>query len=71
MVLNGDWDIKTALKGSRMAVGDPDHVPAGQYTKQALENLKLWQAAEPLLARANNVRAALAFSWTGWSTAWA
>ncbi|MCU8032232.1 MAG: molybdate ABC transporter substrate-binding protein [Shewanella oncorhynchi] len=60
VVLNGDWDIKAALKGSRMAVGDPDHVPAGQYAKQALENLKLWQAAEPLLARANNVRAALA-----------
>lgn len=59
ITLNGEWDIKAALKGSRLAVGDPSHVPAGQYAKQALEKLNLWQVAEPLLARANNVRAAL------------
>ncbi|QDZ89908.1 molybdate ABC transporter substrate-binding protein [Shewanella decolorationis] len=60
VTLNSDWDIKAAVNGSRLAVGDPDHVPAGQYAKQALENLNLWKTAEPLLARANNVRAALA-----------
>lgn len=60
VVLNSDWDIKAALAGNRMAVGDPAHVPAGQYAKQALETLGLWQVADPLLARANNVRAALA-----------
>ncbi|GIU08633.1 molybdate ABC transporter substrate-binding protein [Shewanella glacialipiscicola] len=60
VTLNSDWDIKAALQGNRMAVGDPDHVPAGQYAKQALESLNLWKTAEPLLARANNVRAALA-----------
>lgn len=47
-------------KDQRLAVGDPSHVPAGIYAKQALENLKLWSDVEPRLARADNVRAALA-----------
>ncbi|WP_163648447.1 molybdate ABC transporter substrate-binding protein [Modicisalibacter sp. 'Wilcox'] len=44
----------------RLAVGNPDHVPAGIYARQALESLGEWQALEPRLARADNVRAALA-----------
>ena len=46
--------------GDRIAVGDPDHVPAGIYAREALENLGLWQAAEARLARTGDVRAALA-----------
>lgn len=49
-----------ALGDGRLAVGDPAHVPAGRYAKQALEYYELWQLAEPRLARAENVRAALA-----------
>lgn len=45
----------------RIATGDPAHVPAGRYARQALEALGLWQTAEPRLARADNVRAALLF----------
>lgn len=48
------------LKGQRLAVGDPDHVPAGIYARQALENLGSWQQLSPLMARSNSVRAALA-----------
>ncbi|WP_048305763.1 molybdate ABC transporter substrate-binding protein [Halomonas sp. PR-M31] len=44
----------------RLSVGDPDHVPAGIYSKQALQSLGEWDALEPRLARADNVRAALA-----------
>ena len=44
----------------RIAVGDPAHVPAGIYARQALEHLGLWPQAEPRLARAENVRSALA-----------
>ena len=44
----------------RIAVGDPDHVPAGIYAKQALTSLAQWDAVNPRLARADNVRAALA-----------
>jgi len=58
--LTPQWNITQAVGDSRIAVGDPDHVPAGRYAKQALSNLGLWQHAMPLLARANNVRGALA-----------
>lgn len=44
----------------RIAVGDPEHVPAGIYAKQALTHLGQWDAVEDRLARADNVRAALA-----------
>jgi molybdate transport system substrate-binding protein len=45
----------------RLAIGDPDHVPAGIYGKAALEKLGVWQQVLPRLARASDVRAALAF----------
>lgn len=44
----------------RLAMADPDAVPAGRYGKAALESLGLWATAAPRLARAENVRAALA-----------
>lgn len=59
VTVNADWDLSAALAGTRLAVGDPAHVPAGRYAKQALEYLQLWSQAKPLLARANNVRSAL------------
>ncbi|MEX1109477.1 MAG: molybdate ABC transporter substrate-binding protein [Dongiaceae bacterium] len=51
----------TSLLGAdgRLSVGDPDHVPAGIYAKEALESLGLWAITEPRLARAEDVRAAL------------
>nr|WP_067296477.1 molybdate ABC transporter substrate-binding protein [Marinobacterium profundum] len=58
--LHPDWDLAGALGDSRLALGDPDHVPAGRYAKEALQWLGLWPVAEPRLARANNVRGALA-----------
>lgn len=57
-VQNTQWQI--ALKDSYLAVGDPAHVPAGKYAQEALTSLNQWQAVENKLARANNVRAALA-----------
>jgi len=53
-----DWSV--LLKGGRLAVCDPDHVPAGIYAKEALQKLGLLRALEPKLARANNVRSAMA-----------
>lgn len=53
-----DW--KALLNGGRLAVGDPDHVPAGIYAKEALQKLGAWDELSPLMARANDVRAALA-----------
>ncbi|SLM63790.1 MULTISPECIES: molybdate ABC transporter substrate-binding protein [Dickeya] len=53
-----DW--KSLLKGGRLSVGDPDHVPAGLYAKEALQTLNAWETLSPLMARANDVRAAMA-----------
>ncbi len=44
---------------TRIAVGDPAHVPAGRYARQALEALGWWDSLEGLLMPALDVRAAL------------
>ncbi|QIA65538.1 molybdate ABC transporter substrate-binding protein [Vibrio astriarenae] len=51
--------ILKLLQGTRLAVGDPKHVPAGIYTQQAFESLGMWNDLQSHLARANNVRSAL------------
>ncbi len=50
-----------ALLGDRgrMAIGDPAHVPAGIYARQALERLGLWNDVSNRLALTDNVRGAL------------
>jgi molybdate transport system substrate-binding protein len=58
--LSKGMDLASLLDGGRLAVGDPAHVPAGRYTRQSLEWLGAWAAAEPRLARADSVRAAMA-----------
>lgn len=50
-----------ALGNGRLAIADPDGVPAGRYAKEALTRLAVWTLVENRLARAENVRAALAF----------
>lgn len=55
---NTDW--KSLLKGQRLSVGDPDHVPAGIYAKEALQNLGAWDVLSGQLAPGNSVRVALA-----------
>ena len=54
------FDLAGALGDGRLAMGDPDHVPAGIYGQAALESLGVWDAVAPHVARADNVRAALA-----------
>lgn len=44
----------------RIAVGDPLSVPAGQYAKEALEKLGLYETLSPRLVPSKDVRAALA-----------
>lgn len=58
--LGPDLPLRELLGDSRLAVGDPAHVPAGIYAKQALEALGLWDQVADRLAQASNVRAALA-----------
>jgi molybdate transport system substrate-binding protein len=50
------------LSGARvkkLAIGNPKTVPAGQYAEQALTRLGLWQALQPRLVLAENVRQVL------------
>ena len=53
--------LAAALAGGRLAVANPDAVPAGKYAKAALTKFGVWSSVEGQLARAENVRAALAF----------
>jgi len=43
----------------RISVGDPAHVPAGRYARQALQALGWWEDVSPLLVPSQDVRAAL------------
>ncbi len=52
--------LREALGSGRLAIGDPAHVPAGIYARQALEALGLWDQIAGRLAQAGNVRMALA-----------
>ena len=55
-----DFDFAGAFAG-RLALGDPDHVPAGQYARQALEKLGWWPVLKSRIAPAPDVRAALVY----------
>jgi molybdate transport system substrate-binding protein len=58
--LTRDLPLRELLGDGRLAIGDPAHVPAGIYAKQALEALGLWDQVADRLAQSSNVRAALA-----------
>ncbi len=53
------------LARERFAMGDPRHVPAGIYAKQALEALGLWASVVQNAAFGENVRVALALAARG------
>jgi molybdate transport system substrate-binding protein len=55
------FDLVSALGGGRLATGDPDFVPAGEYARAALTRLGVWERVSDRLVRAENVRAALAY----------
>lgn len=58
-------ELPGLLGNDRLAMALVDSVPAGQYGKEALTNLDLWQQIEPRVAQADNVRAALALVASG------
>lgn len=59
-IVGRETPLEKILGDSRLAIGDPAHVPAGIYAKAALETAGLWAAVAPRLAYSGNVRAALA-----------
>jgi molybdate transport system substrate-binding protein len=54
-------NLAAQLNGGKLALGDPDSVPAGRYGKAALDNMKQWDALQGSVVRAKDVRAAMAF----------
>jgi len=52
--------LAKALGDGRLALAEPDSVPAGKYAKAALQKLGVWSQVENRIAAAANVRAALA-----------
>lgn len=54
------FPLAAMLGSSRLAIADPESVPAGRYAKAALISLRIWEGVADKLAPAENVRAALA-----------
>ncbi|SLM28085.1 molybdate transporter subunit; periplasmic-binding component of ABC superfamily [Desulfamplus magnetovallimortis] len=60
ITIDKGFDLAGVLGDEKLAMGDPDHVPAGIYGKQALESLGVWDSVTLKVARSKDVRAALA-----------
>ena len=58
--LHGPEDL-VSEEIEHLAMGDPTHVPAGMYAKEALENLGLWKQLERKVVAGANVRQALTY----------
>jgi molybdate transport system substrate-binding protein len=58
--IRAGFPLATLLGDGRLATADPAHVPAGKYTKAALQKLGVWDSVAGKLAPTENVRAALA-----------
>jgi molybdate transport system substrate-binding protein len=61
MAIKPGFDLKGALRNGRLAMADPDSVPAGKYGREALTGLGVWDKVSGQVARAENVRVALAY----------
>lgn len=59
--IRAGFALADALGSGKLAMADPDSVPAGKYGKAALVYLGVWRDVEHKVARAENVRAALTF----------
>ena len=56
---DSSMNIMPVLGNNRLSMGDPAHVPAGQYAKQALEYFGLYRTLTGKLLPAKDVRSAL------------
>lgn len=53
-----DW-LTILSDGQRLAIAEPNAVPAGIYARQSLQSLGVWNSVNSKLAPTNNVRVAL------------
>jgi molybdate transport system substrate-binding protein len=61
IIIAPHFDLVGALKGGRLAMADPDSVPAGKYGRTALISLGAWNGVVNRVVNAENVRVALAY----------
>jgi molybdate transport system substrate-binding protein len=59
LTIGRNFPLAAALGGGRLALADPNAVPAGKYGKAALEALGVWSSVADKIAPAPDVRAAL------------
>ena len=59
LAIRSGFPLARALGSGRLAMADPDAVPAGRYGKAALTAMGVWPAVAGKVAPAENVRAAL------------
>ncbi|MBD4171958.1 solute-binding protein, partial [Xanthomonas citri pv. citri] len=58
LVIGPRFPLARALgSAGRLAMADPDAVPAGRYGREALTRLGVWPSVQARVARAENVRA--------------
>jgi molybdate transport system substrate-binding protein len=60
-LVTGRFPLQVFLGDGRLAMGDPETVPAGTYGRTALQALGLWPSVKDRLALAESVRSALVF----------
>lgn len=60
LTIGRNFPLARALGSGRLAMADPDAVPAGKYGAAALTSLGVWNGVKDRIARADNVRATLA-----------
>ncbi|WP_293360519.1 MULTISPECIES: molybdate ABC transporter substrate-binding protein [unclassified Microcoleus] len=60
-----DFKQLADAKIKKIAIGEPNSVPVGQYAQEMLTKLGLWQQIKPKLVLGNNVRQVLTFVESG------
>lgn len=61
LTIKKGFPLAQALGNGRLAMANPDSVPAGRYGRAALEALGVWPSISRKIARTENVRVALAY----------
>ncbi|MGH8218774.1 MAG: molybdate ABC transporter substrate-binding protein [Steroidobacteraceae bacterium] len=62
LVIRKGFDLASALgRSGRLALAEPESVPAGRYARDALRSLGVWQSLAGHLIPSENVRAALEY----------
>ncbi len=59
------FDELTGDKVGKISIGAPESVPAGKYAQEALTNMGLWDALQPKMVLAKDVRQVLTYVETG------